>query len=169
MSKYSNKRPGYCENKNYSTLLVIVLEKGMLIIFCINTCRYFKYFFSNCTMNTFKSILPNNDYGFVAGESASATLSVCVCLSLCVCHKSDQFYRNGSTDQTSWGLARRHQILRPSLPCILKKSRHLQNNGISFWNFGLRKFRHGTSIIVACGQLSWKQVDAQCDKRSWSN
>ena len=116
-------------------------------------------------MNTFKSTLPNNDYGFVAGESASATLSVCVCLSLWVCHKSDQFYRNGSTDQTSWGLARRHQILRPSLPCILRKSGHLQNNGISFWNFGLRKFRHGTSIIVACGQLSWKQVDAQCDKR----
>ena len=40
-----------------------------------------------------------------------------------------------------------------------------KNNGTSLWNFvlnyGLRKFRHGISIVETCYQLSLKKVDAQ--------
>ena len=42
---------------------------------------------------------------------------------------------------------------------------YLQNKGTSLWNFapnsGLRKFRHGISIIEACYQLSLRKADAQ--------
>jgi len=40
-----------------------------------------------------------------------------------------------------------------------------KNKGTSLWNFdlnsGLRKFRHGISIVEACYQLSSRKVDAQ--------
>ena len=39
-----------------------------------------------------------------------------------------------------------------------------KNNGTSLWNFvlnfGLRKFRHGISIVETCYQLSSRKVDA---------
>ena len=42
---------------------------------------------------------------------------------------------------------------------------YLQNKGTSLWNFvlksGLRKFRHGISIVETCYQLSSRKVDAQ--------
>ena len=42
---------------------------------------------------------------------------------------------------------------------------YVQNKGSSLWHFaansGLRKFRHGISIVEACYQLSSRKVDAQ--------
>jgi len=42
---------------------------------------------------------------------------------------------------------------------------YLQNKGTSLWNFapdsGVKKLRHGISIIEACYQLSSRKADAQ--------
>jgi len=47
---------------------------------------------------------------------------------------------------------------------VVTKFRYL-NKGTSIWNFvlnsGLRKFRHGISIVETCYQLSSTKVDAQ--------
>jgi len=48
---------------------------------------------------------------------------------------------------------------------VLKGNVISKNKGTSLWNFvlnsGLRKFRHGISIVETCYQLSWRKVDAQ--------
>ena len=55
-------------------------------------------------------------------------------------------------------------FLPPILHCIKRKFGYLQNKGTSFWNFvlnsGLKKFRHGISIVQTCYQLSSRKVDA---------
>ena len=49
--------------------------------------------------------------------------------------------------------------------CVKRKFGYLQNKGASLWNFflnsGLRKFRHGISIVETCYQRSSRKVDAQ--------
>ena len=51
------------------------------------------------------------------------------------------------------------------LQCVKRKFGYLQNKGTSVWNFvlnsGLRKCRHGISIVETCYQLSSRKVDAQ--------
>ena len=55
-------------------------------------------------------------------------------------------------------------FLPPILHCIKRKFGYLQNEGTSLWNFvlnsGLKKFRHGISIVQTCYQLSSRKVDA---------
>jgi len=80
---------------------------------------------------------------------------------VCVCHKL-VFYRNGWTNRTGfWHVS----FLPPVLHCVKRKFGYLQNKGTSFWNFvlnsGLKKFRHGISIVETCYQLNSKKVDAQ--------
>ena len=87
---------------------------------------------------------------------------VSVCLS--VSYKS-VFYRNGWTNRASfWHVS----FLPPVLHCVKRKFGYLQNKGTSLSNFdlnsGLRKFRHGISIVETCYQLSSRKVDAQSDK-----
>ena len=57
------------------------------------------------------------------------------------------------------------RFIPPILHCVIRKFMYLQNKGTSLWNFapnsGLRKFRHGISIIEACYQLSLRKADAQ--------
>ena len=69
-----------------------------------------------------------------------------------VCHKS-MFYRNGGTNRAGfWHVS----FLPAVLHCVQRKFRYLQNKGTSLWNFvlnpGLRKFRHGISIVETCYQ-----------------
>jgi len=56
-------------------------------------------------------------------------------------------------------------FLPPILHCVKRKSGYLLNEATSLWNFvpnsGLRKFRHGISIVETCYQLSSRKVDAQ--------
>jgi len=56
-------------------------------------------------------------------------------------------------------------FLPPVLHCVKRKFGYLQNKGTSLWNFvlnsGLRKFRHGISIVETCYQLSSRKVNAQ--------
>jgi len=56
-------------------------------------------------------------------------------------------------------------FLPPVLQCVKRKFGHLRNKGTSFWNLvpksGLRKFRHGISIVETCYKLSSRKVDAQ--------
>ena len=56
-------------------------------------------------------------------------------------------------------------FLTPVLHCVKRKFGYLQNTGTSLRNFvlksGLRKFRHGISIVETCYQLSSRKVDAQ--------
>jgi len=58
-------------------------------------------------------------------------------------------------------------FLPPVLHCVKRKFGYLQNKGSSLWNFvlnsGLRKFRHGISIVETCYRyrLSSRKVDAQ--------
>jgi len=92
---------------------------------------------------------------------ASAVLAMGLCLS--VRHKS-VFYRNGWTNRAGfWHVS----FLLPVLHCVKRKYGYgyLQNKGTSLWNFvlnsGLRKFRHGISIVETCYQLSSRKVDAQ--------
>ena len=101
---------------------------------------------------------------FTARSYASALLAMGLCLSVCpsVRHKS-VFYRNGWTNRAGfWHVS----FLPPVLHCV-KKFGYLQNKGTSLWNFvlnsGLRKFRHGISIVETCYQLtcSSRKVDAQ--------
>ena len=51
------------------------------------------------------------------------------------------------------------------LQYVKRKFGYIQNKGSSLWNFvlnsGLRKFRHGISIVETCYQLSSRKVDAQ--------
>ena len=53
----------------------------------------------------------------------------------------------------------------PSYTVLKEKSVISKNKGTSLWNFvlnsGLRKFRHGISIVETCHQLSSAKVDAQ--------
>ena len=55
-------------------------------------------------------------------------------------------------------------FLSPVLHCIKKKFGYLQNKGTFLWNFvqnsGVKKFRHGISIVETCYQLSSIKVDA---------
>ena len=103
---------------------------------------------------------------FTARCYASAVLAIGLCLSVClsVSYKS-VFYRNGWTNRASfWHVS----FLPPVLHCVKRKFGYLQNKGTSLWNFvlnsGLRKFRHGISIVETCYQLSSRKVDAQSDK-----
>ena len=84
-------------------------------------------------------------------------------LSVCpsVRHKS-VFYRNGSTNRAGfWHVS----FLTPVLHCVKRKFGYFQNKGTSLWNFvlnsGVRKFRHGISIVETRYQLSSRKVDAQ--------
>ena len=53
----------------------------------------------------------------------------------------------------------------PSYTVLKGNSVISKNKGTSLWNFvvksGLRKFRHGISIVETCYQLSSRKVDAQ--------
>ena len=53
----------------------------------------------------------------------------------------------------------------PSYTVLKGNSVISKNKGTSLWNFvlnsGLRKFRHGMSIVEMCYQLSSRKVDAQ--------
>jgi len=66
-------------------------------------------------------------------------------------------------NESSWFW--RVSFLPPVLHCVKRKFGYLQKKGSSLWNFvlnhGLRKFRHGISIVEACYQLSSRKVDAQ--------
>ena len=108
-----------------------------------------------------------------AANAGSATLSAYVSLLLfpvwcyagsrasCVCRKL-VFYRNRWTNRAVF---LHGSFFPPILHCVIRKLRYLQNTGTSHWTFapisGLRQFRHGTSIVEACYQLSSKKVDAQ--------
>ena len=76
---------------------------------------------------------------------------VSVCPS--VRHKS-VFYRNG---WTNWAGFWHVSFLPPVLHCVKSKFGYLQNKGTSLWNFvlnsGVKKFRHGISIVETCYQL----------------
>ena len=84
-------------------------------------------------------------------------VSVCLCLS--VCHKS-VFYRNGWTNRVGMWAS-----FHLSYTVLKGNSVISKNKGTSLWNFvlnsGLRKFRHGISIVETCYQLSSIKVDAQ--------
>jgi len=89
----------------------------------------------------------------------------CVCQS--VRHKS-VFYRNGSTNRAGfWHVS----FLPPVLHCVSGNSVISKNKGTSLWNFvlnsGLRRFRHGISIVETCYQLSSRKVDPQSVK-NWT-
>ena len=92
---------------------------------------------------------------------AFAVLATGLCPSVSVCHKW-VFYRNGWTNRAGFW---RVSFLPPVLHCVTRKFCYLQNKGTSFWNFvlksGLRKFRHGISIVETCYQLGSRKVDAQ--------
>jgi len=53
----------------------------------------------------------------------------------------------------------------PSYTVLKGNSVISKNKGTSLWNFvlisGLRKFRHGISIVETCYQHSWRKVDTQ--------
>jgi len=97
---------------------------------------------------------------FTARCYASAVLAMGLCPS--VCHKSE-FCRNGWTNRAGfWHVS----FLPPVLHCVKRKLVYLhKNKGTSHWNFvlksGLRKFRHGISMVETCYQLSSRKVDAQ--------
>ena len=57
------------------------------------------------------------------------------------------------------------RFFRPVLYCDVRKLSYLQNNGTSLLNFflnsGLKKLRHGVSIVETCCRLSSSKADAQ--------
>jgi len=59
----------------------------------------------------------------------------------------------------------RVSFLPPVLHCVNRKFGYLQNKGTSLCNFvlnaGLRKLRHGISIVETCYQLSSRKLDAK--------
>jgi len=90
------------------------------------------------------------------GYQLYGPVSVCVCL-------SQVGVLSKRMNESSWFLAWELQSTYPTLCC--KEIHYLQNKGTSLKNFppnsGLRKFRHGMSIIEACYQLSSRKADAQ--------
>jgi len=71
------------------------------------------------------------------------------------------FYRNGWTGRAGFWHG---DFFRPILHCVVRKIRYLQNKGTLLWictlNSGFKKFRHGTSIVETCYQLSSTKADA---------
>jgi len=66
-------------------------------------------------------------------------------------------------NESNWFLACELISTRPT---VLKGNSVIsKNKGTSLWNFvlnsGLRKFRHGISIVETCYKLSSRKVDAQ--------
>ena len=82
-----------------------------------------------------------------------------------VCHKS-VFCRNvGTIKRIELGFGMSASF-HPSYTVLKGNSVISKNKGTkSLWNFvlnfGLKKFRHGISIVETCYQLSSKKVDAQ--------
>ena len=77
-------------------------------------------------------------------------MDLCLSVRLSVRHKS-VFYRNGWTNRTGFW----HVSFLPSvLHCVKGNSVISKNKGTPLWNFvlnsGLRKFRHGISIVETC-------------------
>ena len=91
-----------------------------------------------------------------------ARVVMCLCLSVClsVCLSQVGVLSN-RLNESSWFLA--WELPSPTL--CYKKFRYLQNKDTSIWTFppnsGLRKFRHSTSVVEKCYQLSSRKVDAQ--------
>jgi len=95
---------------------------------------------------------------FTARCFASAILAMCLCLSV--------------TSQCSIETAERIELVfgvwasfHPSYTVLKENSVTSENKGTFLWNFvvnsGLRKFRHGISIVETCYRLSSRKVDAQ--------
>ena len=85
-----------------------------------------------------------------------------IAMGLCpsVCHKS-VFCRNGWTNRAGFGM---WVSFHTSYTVLKGNSVISKSKGTSLWNFvlnsGLRKFRHGISIVATCYQLSSRKVDA---------
>jgi len=94
------------------------------------------------------------------GGTGHGHVSVCVCVRL-----SQVGVLSKRLNESSWCLTCELPSIRPTL--CSKETRLLpKNKGNSLWNFvlnsGLRKLRHGISIVETCYQLSSKKVDAHC-------
>jgi len=102
---------------------------------------------------------------FTARCHASAVLAMALCLSVrpSVC-PSQVGVLSKRLNESSWFLACELPSAR-SYTVLKGNSVISKNKGTSLWNFflnsGLRKFRHGVSIVETCYQLSSRKVDAQ--------
>ena len=93
---------------------------------------------------------------------ASAVLALGLCPSVC---PSQVGVLSKRLKESSWFLACELASFHPSFTVLKGNSVISKNKGTSLWNFvlksGIRKFRHGISIVEACYQLSSRKVDAQ--------
>ena len=84
-----------------------------------------------------------------------ATLSMALCLSVCVCRKS-VFYRNTKWLASSSWVFWHGGFVRPLTRWLIRKFRKFVPNS------GLRKFRHGKSIVLSTklidGRTCWPQL-----------
>ena len=99
---------------------------------------------------------------FTARCYASAVLATGLCLCLSVSVTSRCFTETAKRIELVFGM---WSSFHPSYTVLKGNSVISKNKGTSLWNFvihsGLRKFRHGISIVETCYQLSSRKVDAQ--------
>ena len=95
---------------------------------------------------------------------ASAVLAMGLCPRVCLC-PSVTSRCSIETDERIELVFGMWASFHPSYTVLKGNSVIPQNKGTSLWNFvlnsGLRKFRHGISIVETCYRLSSRKVDAQ--------
>ena len=147
--------------------------------FALTDDECFYHSFKRLLFFRFKTLLPflkifflQRFYIYASAGTSYGPVSVCLCLF--VCHKWE-FYRNGWTNRAGFGVRASFHL---SYTVLRGNSGICKNKGTSLWNFvlnsGLRKFRHGLSIVETCYRLSSWKVDAQSvinwtvvDQLSW--
>ena len=84
-----------------------------------------------------------------------------IAIGLCLSVTSGSFIETDERIELVFGM---WASFHPSYTVLEENSVISKNKGISLWNFvlnsGLRKFRHGISIVETCYQLSSSLVDA---------
>jgi len=81
-------------------------------------------------------------------RASHGPVSVCVRVCDCICHKP-VWYQNDWMNQAGiW----HGGLLRPILHCVLGKFRYIRK--FRYFRLARHEFRHGTSIVAACCQLS---------------
>ena len=103
---------------------------------------------------------------FTARCYASAVLTMGLCLSvgLSVCPSQVGILLKRTAERIDLGFGMTASF-HPYYTVLKGNSVISKNKGTSLWNFvlksGIRKFRHGISIVETCYQLSSRKVDAQ--------
>jgi len=99
---------------------------------------------------------------FTARCYASAVVAIGLCLSVRLSVTSRCSIETTERIELFFGM---QASFHPSYTVLKGNSVISKNNGTFLWNFvvnsGLRKFRHGISIVETCYQLSSRKVDAQ--------